>query len=431
MTAEEEKLRLFQQAQAAVQKNQGLPPPAAFARGDSDPSSKGQVSSGSSDNKPPSAAAALYAQAINAQGRSAPGPSPPAATATTPPPRTKPVVPQYLTAAEEKAALKRYEEAKRAVDRTQNYEEGSSQQNSAPSAPIDYNSLFPAAASTSRPVATDEPPPFSSSSGIPQSHLSEKERLGRAYEANDAAARARQNHVDNSSPPPPVSPPTHSQYTNALEEKEALKKKFEAMDKIKSASVPQTPPRAGTVDAQSTMVEKSSTPGRSPSANAASFRPTPLPPAAGSSRVLTAAEEKALLRAKFEARDAPTNRKPPVLVNGSNNDGNHGNHGNTSNNNNLFSLSAPPTAPPPTAPPPLMPRPPVEYIKETQEEDARLSKLNGEVALFDISPDILPRRGTPKIVGTVSSSPLDGGNKYYGAGFDGMVGSSPTKLSGP
>ena len=147
MTAEEEKLRLFQQAQAAVQKNQGLPytaPPSTHTRNDSDLSVRGQPSSGSSGTKPQSAAAALYAQAINAQTRSAHGSGPSPANSTSPS-RTKPAVPQYLTADEEKAALKRYEEAKRAVDRTQQSEFEDPSPNHAPSvsAPIAYESLFP------------------------------------------------------------------------------------------------------------------------------------------------------------------------------------------------------------------------------------------------------------------------------------------------
>jgi len=357
LTAEEEKLR-FQQAQAAVHKNQGIPYTPSHARNDSDSSIRGQASSGGSGTKP-SAAAALYAQAISAQARSAPGPGPSTANLTSPS-RPKPTVPQYLTADEEKAALRRYEEAKQAVDRTQ-LSDYTPNHTAASSAPIAYESLFPSAASTSRP--TDEPPPFeSSSSAIPQSHLSEKDRLRRAYEANDAAARARQN-----TPPPPLaSPPTHDQYANALEEKEALRKKFEARDnsQAKGTLTPQPPPKATSVggsvaNASSAANGRAPSPGRSPSTNA---RPTPLPPA--TSRVLSAVEEKALLRAKFEARDAPANRRP-ALTNGN-------------------SLSSPAV---PSTPPPLMPRPPVEYIKETQEEDARVSRLNGEVPVIDLTPD--------------------------------------------
>ncbi|KAJ3493185.1 hypothetical protein NLJ89_g11076 [Agrocybe chaxingu] len=46
-------------------------------------------------------------------------------------------------------------------------------------------------------------------------------------------------------------------------------------------------------------------------------------------------------------------------------------------------------------PPPLMPRPPADYIKETQEEDARLSRLNGD------APNL---NGTPKKLNGSSSS---------------------------
>ena len=363
MSAEEEKLRLFQQAQAAAQKTQGIPytaPPPTHARSESESSNRGQPSGSAK----PSAAAALYAQAINAQSRPGVGPGPSASSS----PRTKPVVPQYLTADQEKAALRRYEEAKRAVDRTQN-SDFSSDMTPSSSAPIAYESLYPAAASSSsRPSATDQPPPFNSSV-IPQSHLSEKERLRRAYEANDAAARARQN----ASPPPPLSPPSHGQYTSALEEKEALRKKFEERDnaQAKGALVPQTPPRDGNFGPSTNTgaAERSPSSGRS--------RPTPLPPTAGTSRVLSAAEEKALLRAKLEARDAQTNRRPAI----------NGNH----------NASAPNV---PTTPPPLMPRPPVEYIKETQEEDARVARLNDrEGPIIDITPSN-SRRGTPKPQGT-------------------------------
>ena len=406
MSAEEEKLRLFQQAQAAVQKNQGLGP-STHARNDSDPSNRGQPASGSG-NKPPTAAAALYAQALNAQGRQGPGSGPSSSNSTTLP-RNKPAVPQYLTAEEEKAALRRYEEAKRAVDRTQNsaYEESPTDQTPASSAPIAYESLFPAAASTSRPGATDEPPPFQSSV-IPQSHLSEKERLKRAYEASDAAAaaaaRVRQNDVNPSPSPPPVSPPTHGQYTNALEEKEALRKKFEARDNAqanKGTPAPQPPPpRASNGNTNSAALE--TTVSRSPSANATVSRPTPLPPAAATSRVLSAAEEKALLRAKFEAQDAQANqRRQPAaapIINGNHN------------------ISGPPVS---STPPPLMPRPPVEYIKETQEEDARVSRLNGEVPVFDISPHH-SRRGTPDPSSGSGTKP----HSPFGATFEGAASAS-------
>ena len=276
------------------------PPPTHTRNESADSLNRGQPSGSGK----PTAAAALYAQAISDQGRSAVGPGPSAST----PSRTKPAVPQYFTADQEKAALRRYEEAKRAVDRTQN-SEFSSDVTPASSAPIAYDSLFPASASSSsRPSATDQPPPFDPSSVIPQSHLSEKERLRRAYEANDAAARARQN----ASPPPPLSPPSHGQYTSALEEKEALRKKFEERDnaQAKGALAPLTPPRDGSFGPGiNSAAERSST---SSGLSLRKSRPTPLPPTAGTSRILSAAEEKASLRAKLEERDAQTNRKPAI-----------------------------------------------------------------------------------------------------------------------
>ncbi|KAF9001751.1 hypothetical protein BDQ17DRAFT_616286 [Cyathus striatus] len=92
-------------------------------------------------------------------------------------------VPQYPTAEQEKAALRRYEEAKRAVDRTQGGD----------GAPVAYDALYPEGGSSSQqqqqPREADLPPPFQeSTSGIPAAHLSEKERMRREYEARDAAA---------------------------------------------------------------------------------------------------------------------------------------------------------------------------------------------------------------------------------------------------
>ncbi|KDR69329.1 hypothetical protein GALMADRAFT_104297 [Galerina marginata CBS 339.88] len=372
--------RSFQQAQAAVERAQAPPSTQTHTRDNSDPKTS------ASGTRP--SASELYAQAIKARSGGAVAQAPAGGSSAAPPKS----VPQYLTAEQEKAALRRYEEAKRAVDRTQNSEGSSSP--SGNSGPIAYESLFPGsssvpiASSSHPPPAEAPPPPFDSVA----SNIPEKERLRRAYEAQDAADLAQQNRQP--SPPPPAAypgppltpapagPSLPGQYANALEEKEAMRRKFEARDNAQARvnPAPQTPPRANSNPASggsSGGIEGSSSPGRSPSANAAGFRPTPVPP--GGSRVLTAAEEKALLRAKYEARDSG-NRKPtpsPVTTNG-----------------------VPPlngsSGAGPTTPPPLMPRPPVEYIKETQEEDARLSRLNGEVPLLD--------GATRKLNGTATSS---------------------------
>ena len=325
-----------------------------------------------SDSTPkPSAAAALYAEAISSQTRSGrgttqPGITQPGSSSTTPIPKTGATVP-YLTAEQEKAALRRYEDAKRAVDRTQNVNRSDSVGGSN-SGPIAYESLFPTGSLQLPPPADEGPPPFDNavagSSNI-MAQLSEKERLRREYEARDATALAKQNHVlpqavYTSPPPSAPGPSTPVPYANAFEEKEALRKRFAARDAqttVRSNGPPQPPPRANGISDS----EGRTSPSRSPGSATGGFRPTPVPPASGSGtgRVLTAAEEKALLKAKFEAFDSgrKATQQPPAPV---------------------MPFSPPNGFPAPTlTPPPLMPRPPAEYIKETQEEDARLSKLNG------------------------------------------------------
>lgn len=296
-------------------------------------------------------------------------------TSTTPP------VPHYMTAEQEKAALRRYEEAKRAVDRTQNGSEGEP----VSSNPIAYDALFPAATgqSTSNPPPPTDalPPSFESAAGGSNimAQVSEKERLRRAYEAQDAAAAARQT-ANRSPPPAAYSPPAPAPaptpapapattpapslpgpYADALKEKEALRRKYAARDAARAGSQPVPNPQTPPPPVRSATQDSPATPMRSPGPNS-SFRPTPVPPAASPQRVLTAAEEKAMLQAKFDARDNAGRKPGPPAVNG---------NGPMANTN-----GAP-------APPPLAPRPPVEYIKETQEEDARVSRLNGPMPHLD------------------------------------------------
>jgi hypothetical protein len=129
-----------------------------------------------------------------------------------------------------------------------------------------------------------------------------------------------------------------------------MRKKLEARDAqlaSRSPSTPQPLRSNGIREGEGRL-----SPSRSPTGGS---RPAPVPPASasGATRVLTAAEEKALLRSKYDVHDSnrkatpqPPNKASPPLASAS-------------------------------TPPPLMPRPPAEYIKETQEEDARLSRLNG------------------------------------------------------
>ena len=445
LSAEDEKL-LYQKATSAVQMTQGVRPPLQY----SDPI---KSVSGSSTTKPPSAAAVMYAQAISARNNKAdalqkqaartaspppaqvpipavakvpaptakvpvaqgsapsrmPSAAPPAQTPTSRSASVKPAVPQYLTAEQEKAALRRYEEAKRAVDRTQGgFMSDDGHGSGSSSDPIAYDSLYPSApagSSSQSGPAADEPPPFdviAPPSG-PQAILSEKERMRRVYESQDAAA-LRNNA--NTEPPlnsysPPVPGSSSSDYADALAQKEALRRKFEARDALSrenSANVtPQPPPRSNSTSG------KFRSPARTPSASSTGGpRPTPVPPTAGGSgRVLTAIEEKAMLKARYEAMEAPQ----PLRMNGSTLSPLNGRQANAS-------VSPPPSssvpgrvggspAPPAQTPPPLMPRPPAEYYQETQEEDARVSRftMNGENPslddhdLMNHSPNLINGKG--------------------------------------
>ncbi|PBK93290.1 hypothetical protein ARMGADRAFT_1063369 [Armillaria gallica] len=330
-TAEEEK---FLAAQAAVQRTQGIEfvaPTGDVARPTRNPSTSKSLPNGAGSTT------------IPREKKSASGSK----------------VPQYPSAADEKAALRRYNEAKQAVDRTQNV----GLVNGVGPGPVAYDSLYPSSSSKLSPPTHDEPPPFeaaasSSSSGF-ESAMQEKARMRRAMEAS-------QPH----SPPPPSideapaygSPPPFASgapsaaaalYASALSEKEILRRKFEAQDAEAMASgsgsgpPPVTPPR--------------STPS---STRHSSTRPTPTPPSS-SSRIMTAAEEKAMLKAKYAKEDQ---------VNGS---------------GGSIASSSSSSVP---APPPLMPRPPAEYIQETQEEDERVSRMvheDGALALDD-DEDVLP-----------------------------------------
>ncbi|KAG6853059.1 hypothetical protein C0991_007170 [Blastosporella zonata] len=372
LTAEEEKTRLFNKAQAAVLKKQGLennsPPPSLHGRSDSDGGRGVDLSRQASTSKapPPSkkqyTAVELYSEAMAARNQALARQQSANSLSQQTPPRAP--VPQYRTAEEEKTALRRYHEAKQAVSRVQQGdfdpgEDAGSLQSS--SGPVAYDALYPDSkgASSSAPApASDLPPPFETPANlIPASHLSEKERLRRAYEEQDAAAMARQQRRNPSPPPFTQETPAigASGISNALAEKEALRRKYEAQDRARNAAPgytsspsqpPQPPPRNNSV---------STTKIRSPSAVARGPRPVPPSPPG---RVLTAAEEKALLHAQYAAQDARARQQ-----------------------NGLVGSSAAvnPSTPPP--PPPLMPRPPVEYIQETQEEDARVSRftMNGTI----------------------------------------------------
>lgn len=387
LSAEEEKMKLFNHAQAAVARKHGLngssydsPAPSLHGRSDSVNSQQQTVSS--------------HHDSEAAGGSS-----------RTPP--TKSRTPQFPSADEEKAALRRYMEAKAAVDRTHNATYGAPP--SPPlTAPNAYQALYPERVSP--PPASqlsDSPPPFITSPSQP-SYLSEKERLRRAYEAQDAAAMAAQAPsmpdiqpaLVPSMPTPPLSPPGYMSsadppVTDAAAEKDMLRRRFEAQDAaaLGAFGAPMPPPRVG---------------GRpQPSPPGQGSRPQPMPPrspgpgAPSGSQPLSALEEKARLKAMYEAEDRTTQAAvmsspfarqaslPPM------------------NGIHRQDTFIPDSIPPP---PPLMPRPPKEYIQETQEEDARtkarLQAIDKEIAnlagpmkteliLSSFSADLVDSNGNP------------------------------------
>ncbi|KAI0056427.1 hypothetical protein BV25DRAFT_1909846 [Artomyces pyxidatus] len=337
-TAEEEKVRLFNQAQNNARIMQGLVTPEATS-----PAS--QVSHGRGDSRdsgrsyPPgraqasiSAGAALYSAAMSSVKKPANGGSPPASwpqNGTPPPsmhspqPRTPPRLP---TAAEEKEMLRRYQEAANAVQRHhETYFGPPDGGSSSYGAPDGAHMPVPEHV----PTPDDLPPPWVPSADFPQVQpMSEKERYRLAYEAREAAAARA------TTPPMPDSPP---------------------VDYYSATSSPAAgPPPAW---------HPTPPPGHASLPSHIRARSPPATPTNGPARPLTAAEEKAMLKAKYaaesqpQAQPEPPSSPPPF-----------GSYSTASQH------SQPPVTPPP--PPPLMPRPPVEYIQETREEDARLRDLD-------------------------------------------------------
>lgn len=359
-TAEAEKIRLYESAQATAKRTQayGVSSSSIHSRSSSEANSPPPRDKSHPSNVVPgptiSAGAALYQQAVSSlsstntnnrpatsNGRVAP-PSPPSSTTR---------VPHYPSAEEEKAALKRYNEARQAVDRNQSIQfasQGGAGSSAGAAAPV-YDSLFPQADGSGQVGGSDMPPPFEASgSSSRPNYLNEKERLRRQYEAQDAAALAAQapapvqahtlspSHTANApsyAGPPPLE-------GSGLSEKEILKRRLEEQDRV-----------AQLLQQQREQQEQSMRPQSPPRVNGS--RAPPVPPTMNGFKPLTAAEEKAQLRAKYEAEqqaaanghasDEPPSRHPYA--------------------------TATPTSQAP--PPPLMPRPPVEYIQETQEADLR------------------------------------------------------------
>ena len=354
-SAEEEKVRLFDKAQATAKRTQALGSYSGHSRETSEANGASGITQPPRSTNAISAGAALYQHAVSTMNkgpttkasftagsisppRSPDPPSPPASSSSK-------TVPHYPSAEDEKAALKRYHEAKLAVDRTQNSQYASREGIPSSSAPVAYDTLYPST-SMSRSVShgapdqaggSDMPPPFDGPNDQPQ-YLNEKERLRRRYEAQDAAAVAAQSSMAPLEESPSYTAsyvaPGQSSVTSALSEKELLRRRYEEQDAAALAQQPHPVPPPRAVNG--------------------SRLPPPVPPSGSGFRPLTAAEEKAQLRAKYAAEEQQANDNA------------------ASASASAFGSTSPPPPGVEPSPPPLMPRPPAEYIQETQEEDARV-----------------------------------------------------------
>lgn len=194
------------------------------------------------------------------------------------------------------------------------------------------------------------------------------------YEAQDAAALAA-----SPPPPPPMDAPAYMPpsspmpYTNgssALSEKEKLRRMYEAQDAAAMAGAPPpvTPPRATSSHGRTLPTPRA--------------QPTP-PPGPSGSRPLTAAEEKARLRAMYEAEERGMASLPPpqvyspqpmhAPVNGTNGYSGTNGYGRAADMERHMSVSSGSYYGDIPPPPPLMPKPPKEYMEETLQEDRVLS----------------------------------------------------------
>ncbi|KAI0253484.1 hypothetical protein BJV78DRAFT_179885 [Lactifluus subvellereus] len=376
-TAEEEKVRLFTQAQNNARIVQGYAQDLNESR-----ASHGRAASRDSSlsfqqgsqGRPPviSAGAALYSHAMASVNK--PGWGGPVATPLKLVPSLashKPQSSRLPSAAEEKEMLRRYHNATRAVQQHHEANFGSSDgiMPSASSSLLPDSTAAPYPGDLDHPTdpAPDElPPPWVPSPEFSQTEgLSEKERYRIAYEARERAAAAAAEQQPASPHPPanPASPP--ADYYTATGTPHPGVNDSDLPPAAADGGLP--PPW-----------HPAPPPPLPPHLRA---RSPPVPPSpSGSPRMLSAAEEKALLRARYEAEEKtsapPPSATPPRQ------------HSPSRAPFSLGMLSpmqgespdpreqsqAPVAATPasPRTPPPLRPRPPASYIQETAEEDARL-----------------------------------------------------------
>lgn len=334
--------------------------------------------------------------------------------------------------------MARYYEAKNAVWQTQSAHYGRVPGNAGP---VPYDALYPDSQNASPAPSHNQlypgspapapapsltgsppagvPPPFPAEGSSQHPILSEKERLRRHYEAQDAAAAQPpppQEQWEPSPPPPqdnyastpppgpyPQTPgtPTNTPYAlappsgspppfsapktqlSAFDEKEMLRRKYEQQDAAANGSpraTPTPPPRT------SNLVNGSGGRGRPPPTPPS---PAPMPGTPATARPLTAAEEKARLKAMYESEDSSAAPRPPAPAQSP--------YPSPPPSNGYHDLAQPlRTTPSPPQfpnnaippPPPLAPKPPKEYIEETQQEDIRTTAKLQAIDAGKSDPDL-------------------------------------------
>jgi hypothetical protein len=305
----------------------------------------------------------------------------PVTTPPPPPPASQTSKSSRLpTAAEEKEMLRRYHDATSAVQRHHEVNFGSpdgavpsassSLPHDATAGPCPGGSL-----DTPSPAPDELPPPWVPNPEFSQLEgMSEKERYRIAFEARERAAAEQQS----ASPPPPASPttgPPADYYT--------------ATGTLPPGVNGSDPPAAdGGLPPPWQPASPATQSGLPPHLRARSPPLPPSPTQPGQQRMLSAAEEKALLKAKYEAEE-----QTPPSITPRRQDGYSSPR--TPSTAGLFPSpiwSEPPISgdqrqiSPPRSPPPLLPRPPASYIRETAEEDARLQDelANGKLSAIAV-----------------------------------------------
>ena len=397
-TAEEEKIRLFTQAQNNARIVQGF---AQDLNGGSSRAAHGRIASrdssrsvqqGVTPGRPPvkSAGAALYSHAMSSVNKPSWG-TPVAPSPSVPPPASQTTSSRLPSAKEEKEMLRRYNNATRAVQRHQEVNFGSSDPDgmvSSGSSSLPHDSSTRPYSSnelgTSSPAPDDLPPPWVPSPEFPQTaEMSEKDRYRIAFEARERAAAAAVQQ--SAAPPPPASPTTSppTDYYTATGTYYPGVNGYGPLEETADGGLPPpwhpTPPAAQS--------------GLPPHLRARSPPVPPNPTQPDLSRVLSAAEEKALLKAMYHAEEQPAS-SPPISLQGQQEY--HSSRVNSSPSPGKLSPTRTedplsrdqrqvtiPASTPPRTPPPLLPRPPAAYIQETAEENAR---LQDELANSQLSP---------------------------------------------